>query len=199
MDGYNRFYLDERNGYPQDRGAQIRIRASGPTSEATQTYLPCSPSLPQARAAIEASIRKRIERLEAELAGWRQQLLDIPTHYADIRTPGERLLAHRAEIVEAIRRYREAGVMATKRFSEVTFAFGYMGRHRDLVVVSLPEYDSISATFLKEDVDLLLQMFEEAGCQGPFSHWNGLHCYSWSVRLHSGNFSNVSEVAEAHA
>lgn len=194
--GYGQFVIEERNGYPQEPGAQWRIVAGEADARmedpAYPRYSVRHPNLQGAVAEVKARLEAERERLLARAEGCTKQLAQLEQLYAPQPTPGQALTAQRERIVELLRRWKQGEKLGDLKFEGFDISFGYKNTV-NLLVFNLPEYAAISARFLSSDARAILELVGEAGFTN-FEHWNGAGCYSMSVRVLLGQIAGQREV-----
>lgn len=181
--GHPCFSLNDRNGYPQDPGAQWRITAEACEAQVKRAGMPklVANTLPEAVERVRERLLADMAQALARAKGCEEQIAQLEAFYAPRLSPGQAIQAHRDAMVKALRNWVETQFDDTFTFAEVTLVLGYMGR-KDLVVVNLPAYTPVNAVFLKEDVDSLAGLIEEAGLR-VVTHWNGVGGFTVSFSV----------------
>lgn len=197
--GYGQFVIEERNGYPQEPGAQWRIVAGEADASMEDPAYPRygvrHPTLEGAVAEVKARLEAERERLLARAAGCTKQLAQLEQLYAAQQTPAQALAAQRERVIELLRRWKQGEQVGYPKFEGFGISFGYMNTP-NLLVFTLPEYSAINSRFLSSDVRTIFELVSEAGFTN-FEHWNGAGCYSMSVRVPLGQIAGQREVEAA--
>lgn len=179
--GYGAFVLEQSNSYPHpnDPSPLWRIVATYDRQHYPQAtvYSELAPAVEEVKARLQALQ----QRLLAQAAGCAEQLRRLDELYTPQLSPGQAIQAQRDQVVDCLRRFKAGENVGQVQFQGFKLALPYL-HSNNVLVINLPEYDAISPRFLKEDIDQLSALVQEAGFQ-TFDLWNGAGHYTVSFRL----------------
>ena len=193
--GYGSFVIEQRNGNPQDSGAHWRIVAAAgqasPEDPAYPRFGKRHPDLAGATAEIRSRLEAERQRLLERAAGCLEQIEAMDAMYAPQPTPGQAIRAQRDQLLDCLRRFKAGEKVGHMKFKGFSLALPYL-HSKDILVVTLPEYDPISPRFLPSDVELLAGIVAEAGFT-DVDNWNGAGCCTVSFKLPVAQVTNQQE------
>lgn len=180
-------YLDERNAYPFNGGCQYYFRVRHRDTRASSNS---AASLDEAKEIVRQRMLAQKEHCLKLAAGWERQLAELDAMTADPGPVGLELVAGYAELVEALRAYKERptpgstkdAYFPSPKVGRTQLVLGYMSKP-ELLVFSLPEYDTVTHTFDALAVATLRRAVTEVFGTERIDDWNGEGLYSYSIRL----------------